>query len=258
MSLLEESLCCILEVVVRLLEEPVDELRQQLKSSIIKIVSVYFSCKLHTPQGIKQYQAGSHLRLDLDDDDRDLYADELSYIGTIFRHVPQTSLTTALALTLQCYSKVWDLSLLLISSQESVTLAYELETLYENIHWLLLIMTYILTDVVDGEERGIPTVLFDELHNYENCTLTTLSIEELITKADDTSECILFSIDPVVALIVCVCKWSFIEDHFIGNGLKEFVSPQVCETAIWSLCTILSSYLFASLKVDKVMQNVNH
>lgn len=206
---------------------------------------------MNIPQGIKQYHSGNTLSLDLDDDDRDIYADELSYVGTVFRYVPQISLSTILGLFLQCFSRVLDLSQLFSSSPESVSLVYELESIYENIHWLLLITTFTLTDVTEDEEGAIPTVLLEELRNYHHDESLSFTIEELVN-ADCTSSSVLFSIDPIVALIVCLCKWSCIEKQYIENGLKELISPQVCETAIWSLCTVLSSYLLTSVKESKV------
>lgn len=249
--MLEESLCYVLEVFVRLLDGPRDDFKTFLSVPVSKIVSLYLQSKLNEPQGLKHYQTGTKLDLDLDADDRDIYADELSYIGTLCRHVATTSLPTLLKLFFNCFSQCIKMCQVLLVEPTSVDIG-KLEALYDDIHWLLLIATYTLTDVVESEESTIPTELVELSVGYQNTV--TISLEQLITTADYNDSSCLLSIDPVVSLILCLCHWSVIERQLLEQGLKDVVSPQVCESAIWGLSTVLSTYLMTTTKYEKVCE----
>lgn len=249
--MLEESLCYVLEVFVRLLDGPRDDFKTFFSVPVSKIVSLYLQSKLNEPQGLKRYQTGTNLDLDLDTDDRYSYADELSYIGTLCRHVATTSLPALLKLFFNCFSQCIKMCQSLLVEPASVDIA-KLEALYDDIHWLLLIATYTLTDVVESEESTIPTELLELSLSYQN-TITT-SLEQLVTTSNYSDASCLLNNDPVVSLIVCLCHWSVIEKQLLEQGLKDVVSPQVCESAIWGLSTVLSTYLMTTTKYDKVYE----
>ena len=245
-SMLEESYCFILEGIYRLIEPPTDNFAGYLKESLLTLVTVYLRNKLNHPRGLRQYCTGFCTNLDFTDDDREMYYDELSYLGFISRHILTDSLSMLLNLFNQCYSKCTELIAILLSS-ESTAAVYEIEALFEDIHWLLLIAAFTLTDVVEGEECVIPNQILS--HSFEHQTNDLFTLEELVYNTDHSNTC---SVDPVVSVIVCLCQWCVIEKDMIDKGLKDFVSPQVSESATWSLFTVCNSYLLSPRMYDKV------
>lgn len=254
---MEETHCFILETFVRLLEGNNSQINLYLKDSLLTLLSTYLSSKLNTPFGSKLYQTGTTLDLEIDEDDRTAYRDELSYIGTIARHLPQSSIIMLVDILRQCYMRCLELcqSLLLSSnSSRNGSIVSELESLYEDIHWIMLIATYTLTDVVESELSVIPDELLALSSQYGSPL--SISAKELVLSSDIST--LLSSVDPIVLLIVSICHWSIIERQLIDKGgIKELVSPQVCETAMWSMCTIFATYLITMTKYDQVRIHVH-
>ena len=249
-SMLEESYCFILEGIYRLIEPPTDNFAGYLKESLLIVITVYLQSKLNHPRGLRQYYTGFCTNFDFTDDDRESYYDELSYVGFMSRHILTDSLSMLHNLFHQCYSKCTELIAILLSSASNAAAVYELEALFEDIHWLLLIAAFTLTDVVDGEECVIPKQI--QSHSFEHQTIDSLTLEELVYSTDHSNTSCYFTIDPIVSLIVCLCQWCVIEKEMIDKGLKDFVSPQVSESATWSLFTVCNTYLLSPRKYDKV------
>ena len=151
----------------------------------------------------------------------------------------------------QCYSRCLQLCQSLLTGCPESSTVCELEAIYEDLHWLMLITTFTLTDVVESEDSIIPDLLLKHSVNYQT-DITSLSVKDLVLNTDVTSNGSLVSLDPIVSLIVCLCQWSVIEKQLIEKGLKELVSPQVCETATWSMCTVFCSYIIPSTKYEQV------
>ncbi|XP_019852618.1 PREDICTED: exportin-4-like isoform X1 [Amphimedon queenslandica] len=246
-SMLEESYCFILEGIYRLIEPPTGNFAGYLKESLLTLVTVYLRNKLNHPRGLRQYCTGFCTTLDFTDDDREIYYDELSYLGFISRHILTDFLSMLLDLFNQCYSKCTELIAVLSSSESNTAAVYEIEALFEDIHWLLLIAAFTLTDVVEGEECVIPKQI--QSHSFEHQTNDLFTLEQLVYNTDHSNTS---SVDPVVSLIVCLCQWCVIEKDMIDKGLKDFVSPQVSESATWSLFTVCNTYLLSSRKYEKM------
>lgn len=246
-SVLEESSCFLLETIYRLLDAPVDNMSLYIRDSLLSITNIYLQNKLNHPRGLRHYCTGDTIALDLTDDDRDSHFDELSYIGNISRHILKQFCPVLLNLLTQCYSRCIELITTVVSATVDVL---ELEALYEDIHWLLLITAFTLTDVVDGEESVIPDLLVLQSVDYQNADSCSLKELVLNTNFSDTSH--YFCIDPIVSLIVCMCQWCVIEREMVEKGFKNLVSPQVSESATWSLCTVCHTYLISSRKYEKV------
>lgn len=245
----EESLCLLLEVVVRLIEGPKDVLYKFLTGPAANLFMVYLQSKLTQPLGNKTFDTIKEVNIDLEEDDRSTYEDELSYIGAISRAVLQHSLPQCLTALQKCISECSSLLQSFSSDQTLISDSIDyVECLYENIHWLLMVSTYTVADIVTGEDSIIPVEITDYSHGIET-TPMGVPIQDLVLSDDllnNTS--FLLRLDPLVCLVACICRWCLVEKTACENGLKDVISPQTSETAVWSLTYILSPYLMMDEK----------
>ena len=51
------------------------------------------------------------------------------------------------------------------------------------------------------------------------------------------------SMNPVIALVLSVCRLCNLEKMFISNGLIDVLSPQLCDTVVWCLAQLVGPYL---------------
>ena len=248
----EESLCFLLEVIVRLLEGPNDALKTFLLEPSTNIFTVYLQSKLMAPRGLRECQDTSEVIFDLDEDDREMYSDELSYIGAISRNIPGHSLPLLVSLLHQCILECIAIYKLFTRDQTSIAVHInKLEGLYEDIHWLLLVSTYTLSNVVSSEESTIPKEILEYSISQQQSYSTCNNLCDFILADDDYSseKTNLSNIDPVLSLVICVCRWCMVEKTFIEGGLKDVFSPQTGETAVWCLTNVLCPYLMMDEKM---------
>ena len=231
-----------MEAISRFVDEPkINELTDIMQAHCSQIVSIYVQSKLTPPRGLKQSLTDDEVYINLDMDDRVAYANELSYIGNMSRvclgHV-MPLLTTSIH---QCLTECSQLLQIFISNLSSLSqYIHKLEHLYDDLHWLFLISTYVLADVVQGETPCIPQeVMAYSIAIQESYSNVFEMHSVVLENYDDT----ILQVDPVVALILSLYHWCVLEKGFVDAGLKDIVSPQLCETVIWALETVLCPYL---------------
>lgn len=245
----EESLCLLLEVIVRLIEGPKDALYQSLTGPAANLFMVYLRSKLTQPLGNKTFEHIREVNVDLEEDDRTMYEDELSYIGAIARAVLPLSLPHCLSALQKCISECSSILLSFTSDQNLIPDSIDyLEYQYENIHWLLMVSTYTVADIVTSEDSIIPVEITDYSHSMET-TPMGVPFQDIVLSDDLISDTgFVLRMDPLVSLVACICRWCLVEKTACENGLKDVVSPQTSETAVWALTYILSPYLMMDEK----------
>ena len=63
----------------------------------------------------------------------------------------------------------------------------------------------------------------------------------------------LSALDPVVSLVLGVCRMGSLEKQFVTRGLFDLLSPQLCETIVWCLSRIVEPYImFSDLNYQQV------
>lgn len=243
------------------------------------IFNAYIKSRLLAPKGWRTIRTEEEEIFDMQEDDRVVYADELSSIGCIARDVACHSLPLLVSLleerTNQC------LQLLLLIQQNPMVLVSNqnlLDGLYEDLHWLTLLAGYTLCDIVRGEAVLIPTKLMKHSINHhekrrkevrrsdvkETATMVMVesvdfdrNVAALVLGSDaagDAQKPELSELDPVVALVLSVCRLCLLEKKFISEGLIDLLSPQLCETTVWCLQRIAEPYVMFS---DESYQQVS-
>ncbi len=220
-----------------------------LLPSASNLFTVYLQSKLTAPLGTKKCETFKEVNVDLEEDDRNAYEDELSYIGAISRAIPHHSLPQLLSALQRSISQCSDLLQAFIKDQGSISSNIDyLECQYENIHWLLMVATYTVADVVTSEESIIPVEIMDYSRALETTPMGVALADVVLSGNLLNDGSVVMSMDPVVGLVACICCWCVVEKRAAENGLKDIVSPQTSETAVWSLTNILSPYLMMEEK----------
>ncbi len=244
----EESLCLLLEVMVRLLEGPRDAMHKFLLPPATELFMVYLRSKLSQPLGTKKCETYKELNVDFEEDDLSIYEDELSYIGSISRAILPNSLPQLLTALQQSISECSNILQSFAKDQSTIPDSIDyVECLYENIHWLLMVATYTIADIVSGEVSIIPVELMDYSRSLDTVSLS-VPFQDLVLCDVNEGAAFLSTIDPVVVLVVHICRWCVVEKRAVESGLKDFISPQTSETAVWSLTSVLSPYLMMDEK----------
>lgn len=244
---------------------------------MIDIFNAYTQSKLSAPRGWRTTPPQDDEIIDLEEDDRTVFADELSSVGCIARVIASHSLPLLVTLLGQCMSEC--LQLLLLIQHNPLVLSSnqnQLESVYEDLHWLGLVAGHTLCDIAHGEVVQIPRELMQysischessqqqqqgSAHMDSRKPDLERNIAALVLEGGDSQEgggagggVDLLSLDPVVALVMSVCRLCLLEKQFISCGLMDLLSPQLCETGVWCLSRITEPYVMFS---DESYQQVS-
>lgn len=245
------------------------------------IFDAYIKSKLSAPKGWRTAAPEEEEIVDIQEDDRVMFDDELSSVGCIARDIAYHSLPLLVSLleerTNQC------LQLLFLIQQNPMVLVSNqnlLDGLYEDLHWLTLVAGYTLCDIVRGESVLIPSKIMRhsiDCHLHEKqmkqeqrtegevAAMVTMmervnfdrNVAALVLEsgvAGDAQKPELSELDPIVALVLSVCRLCLLEKKFISEGLIDLLSPQLCESIVWCLQRIAEPYVMFS---DENYQQVN-
>ncbi len=246
----QESLEHFLEVWVCLLEGAVALPPALLTKPSIDVFHAYVQSKLSSPRGWRTGQTNEDEIIDLVEDDRTAFKDQLSGIGYIARRIASHSLPLLLSNLAQCTAECLRvLSAVQSSPQALYSGQNNLDALHEDLHWLVLITCFTLCDIVDGEDILVPARLMRfSIENQESVQTAELPLSALIWREDGGEQVDLRTVqlDPIVALVLSVCRLCVVEKLFVSQGLLDVLSPQVCETNVWCLSKIVEPYLMLS------------
>ena len=120
-----------------------------------------------------------------------------------------------------------------------------LDSTYEDLHWLVLIATFTMCDIANGEEVLIPTPLLADSLQHQNDVARLPDVAASVWK-DGTSEQVDLNsakLDHLVCLFLSLCRLCVVERVCIGWGMLDVLSPQLSTTVVWGLGSITGPYL---------------
>lgn len=216
------------------------------------VFDAYIQSKLSAPRGWRTVRDDDDDIIETQEDDRIVYADELSSIGCVARATLDHTLSLLAGLLDECTSEY--IQLYSFAKQDPQTFASHhpsLDSLHEDLHWLVLVTGYTLCDIVEGEDVLIPYELMQhsiaKLKAQGGSCLELspgFSINELISlDMERVEQTGLAGLDPVVRLVVAICRLCEVEKLFVAAGFLEVLSPQLCDTSVWCLSRITEPYL---------------
>ena len=131
---------------------------EKLRPMAIEIFDTYLQSHLHVEQLAKEENQRFELTEDEneDEDDRDLFSEQLICIGLFGRHIIDYSLPLLVRLLVDRAKKFYQLM-----DQSSTNYdSQDLDRINDDLHWLLLITGHVLSGEYDSDEqRTIPDVL---------------------------------------------------------------------------------------------------
>ena len=206
------------------------------------IFQSYLGFKLAPPTGWRSCSSeDDDVLCDIQEDDRIVFSEQLSSIGYIARSVPSYSLPLLLTLVEECLTKFAAQYSELVSQQTAAhTESPRLLSLYEDIHWLFLITSYLLNDILQGEFVSIPNKLMEYMIMLESQGIQEFNIQTTIMNQENFRE---RNVNLILALLTCACRWCQLEKLYISAGLLSCLSPQVTSTVTWLLAKTVDSYL---------------
>lgn len=227
----------------------------------IQVFNSYIQCHLAAPDGTRNLSVNgisSHEEEEineLQEDDRELFCDQLSSIGMLGRVAADhcipllTNLLEDRVTRLHGQLQRTQQHLMATSDPESMDRKV-LDDLYEDIHWLILVSGYVLADDCQGETPLIPSEVmeFSIKHSTEVDINTTLQIlGSPGEKASSIPGC--NRTDSVIRLLSAVLRTSEVESRATRASLTGLLSPQMGKDIMWFLRRWAKTYLLVDEKL---------
>uniref|UniRef100_A0A8C2ZUG6 Exportin-4 n=1 Tax=Cyclopterus lumpus TaxID=8103 RepID=A0A8C2ZUG6_CYCLU len=227
----------------------------------VQVFNSYIQCHLAAPDGTRNLAVNglsSHEEEEineLQEDDRELFSDQLSSIGMLGRVAADHCIPLLTSLLEDRVSRLHGQlqrtqQHLMASSDPGSMDRKVLDDLYEDIHWLLLVSGYVLADDCQGETPLIPSEVmeFSIKHATEVDINTTLQIlGSPGEKASSIPGC--NRTDSVIRLLSAVLRTSEVESRATNASLTELLSPQMGKDIMWFLRRWTKTYLLVDEKL---------
>ena len=211
-----------------------------------KIVMSYISIHLAPPSGIrKPGWDDEDIDTDLVDMDRDSCSDELSNIGHLARQCLPQVLPTLIE---KIDERVVALRQILENIAQGAVANGNNDDLFEDVHWLILVSTFVLTTEQSGESAQLPTEIIEYSNQYltANSQSVSTSVHYFSSMGKNGDGA---SVDKVIGLITALFKVILVEMDFLKNGMNAGFSPEVSSSLVWFLKRFVNSYLTSSTDV---------
>ncbi|CAK1585539.1 unnamed protein product [Parnassius mnemosyne] len=239
-TLLREALNKFLHSWSSLVHDSDGYSNETLQNPCIEVFNTYLQCRLAPPDGTRGLEVkdgcGEDIKEDIEEDERQLYSDVLMTIGAMGRKAPVHCCHVLFTL-LQDRSKRLESQLhLLHLGKLPVNGGEQLVTLFEDLHWILMIIGHFLAVDCSGSEATVPP----ELMQYsikENANIDA-SLRYLVGETT-TPE----NIDPIIKLVGAILRISEWECAALEAGLGSVFSPELSATISWLLKIWANSYL---------------
>lgn len=251
----EESMCaddCLyMEALERVFETWISILStssvfptEYCKRSSMEIFKIYLQCHLSPPEGTRGI-GGKNLseeQIDVEEDDKRKFKDQLQIIGNFARQVPEYTLPLLTQFLENRIHKLRD-NLNRLVGQDEIRPA-SMDDLYEDLHWLILIAGHVLCIESEGEIALIPSELTRCSMQQENVDVNR-TLRFLVYSQDVQSNISspTNSIDHVIRLIAGIFRLCSVEKTAISIRLENTLSPELSNTMIWFLHRWSDSYL---------------
>ncbi|XP_032516435.2 exportin-4-like [Danaus plexippus] len=214
---------------------------ETLMNPCIEIFNTYLQCRLAPPDGTRGAENDNtveDIKDDIEEDERQLHSNVLLTIGAIARKAPAHCCHILFTL-LQDRSKRLEsqLQMMHMGKLPIVSGGEQLVTLFEDLHWILMITGHFLAvDCTEGETVMIPS----EIVQYsisQNANIEA-SLRFLVGESTSTE-----NVDPILKLIGEILRISSWECMALEAGLAVVFSPELSATLSWLLKIWANSYL---------------
>ncbi|CAH2047382.1 unnamed protein product, partial [Iphiclides podalirius] len=211
-----------------------------LRNPCIEVFNTYLQCRLAPPDGIRGLEArdgcGDEVREETEEDERQLHGDVLMTIGAMARRAPAHCCHVLFTL-LHDRSKRLESHLQLVHMGKlPVNSTDQLVPLFEDLHWILMIIGHFLAVDCSTSSLRIPTELL-QYSLRENANIDS-SLRYLVGESTDTE-----NVDPILKLVGAVFRISEWECAALEAGLGGVFSPELSATISWSLKMWANTYL---------------
>ena len=218
------------------------------KDHSLKIVMTYLKTHMAPPSGIRKPEVDKDdIELDLVEDDREACSDELSNIGHLSRQ--------CLSQILPTLSQNIEERIILLTQffrtemlkEKSGLEDHSTDDLFEDIHWLIMMSSFILTMDNSGESSQIPIEIVDYsnqfLTSHIQCVSSSVEYFTSVGKTDTSN------VDLVIVLLTSLFKIIELEMEFLKNKMNLSFSPEVSSSLLWFLKRFTKSYLTSTTDI---------
>lgn len=248
-----EALEKILEAWLLVLQGKEFFSREAIQEYSTQIFNKYLQCHLSAPHGIRNPSNANPVSYDLDDtdqNDREQYREQLIIIGHLARENPGHSLNILSKLLEERTRQLRGVLEAMATGSHQLNVSNQAitETLYEDLHWIVLIAGHVIAMESNGEQPLVPADIMiysgEQLTNGAVDLPTTLKV--LAAPGQDITEipngdalC-----DNLVRLVAAIFRLCEIENKAMAHKMSEFLSPQLISSVMWFLNMFSEAYLF--------------
>ncbi|XP_022828362.1 exportin-4-like [Spodoptera litura] len=223
---------------------------ETLMNPCIEVFNTYLQSRLAPPDGTRPADTEEDIKDELEEDERKLHSNVLMTIGAIARKAPAHCCHVLFTL-LQDRSKRLEGQLQLMHMGKlPISGGGHLVTLFEDLHWILMITGHFLAvDCTEGETVMIPSEII-HFSLRENANIDA-SLRYLVGETTDTE-----NVDSVLKLIGEIIRINAWECAALEAGLGSVFSPELSATISWLLKIWANSYLMPQSSVYSEMSPI--
>uniref|UniRef100_A0A3P8VNP3 Exportin-4 n=1 Tax=Cynoglossus semilaevis TaxID=244447 RepID=A0A3P8VNP3_CYNSE len=223
----------------------------------VQVFNSYIQCHLAAPDGTRNLSVNGISSHDeeeineLQEDDRELFSDQLSSIGMLGRVAADHCIPLLTSLledrVTRLHGQLQRTQQHLMSSTDPASMDRKvLDDLYEDIHWLILVSGYLLADDAQGETPIIPSEVMEFSIKVDINTARQI----LGSPGEKASSIPGFNhTDSVIRLLSAVLRASEVESRASRASLTELLSPQMGKDIMWFLRRWAKTYLLVDEKL---------
>lgn len=226
---------------------------------------------MSAPNGLRNLSPSNSSSFDCDDteqNDRELYKEQLIIIGHFARENPGHSLNILGKLleekTRQLHGQLQ--TMCSGAHQLNVSNTATLDALFEDFHWIVLIAGHVIAMESVGEQPIIPSEIMH--HSLEQVANGSVDIETSLKVLASTSQDITetpngdAACDGIIRLVAAIFRFCEIENKAIEYKMKDFLSPEVSSNVMWFLNMWSEGYLFMLIEYytqvsDFIVNNIH-
>ncbi|XP_072932819.1 exportin-4-like [Epargyreus clarus] len=227
---------------------------ETLQNPCIEIFNTYLQCRLAPPDGTRGTESndgcGDDIKEELEEDERKLHSNVLMTIGAIARKAPAHCCHVLFTLLQDRSKRLEEQLQLMHMGKLPVSGGEQLVTLFEDLHWILMITGHFLAmDCTEGEMVTIPPELM-QFSILENANIDA-SLRYFVGESDSTE-----NVDSILKLVGLILRISAWESAALEAGLGTVFSPELSATMSWLLKIWANSYLMSQPSMYSEMSAV--
>ncbi|GBP43484.1 Exportin-4, partial [Eumeta japonica] len=227
---------------------------ETLQNPCIEVFNTYLQCRLAPPDGTRGTESNDgcndDIKDDIEEDERKHHSNVLLIIGAIARKAPAHCCHILFSLLQDRSKRLKGHLQLMHMGKMPVSSGEQLISLFEDLHWILMITGHFLAvDCTEGETVMIPP----EIIRYsllENANIDA-SLRYLVGDSISPD-----NVDSVLRLVGETLRISSWECAALDAGLGAVFSPELSATMSWLLKIWANSYLMPQPTLYSEMSNV--